>query len=430
VGGRGRRGGAQAAERLPQRHRALIRRPPASSIAATLALAACALLAGCGTLIRNPVPAEISARAEIAGMPGVRAVRGRISETMERDLALSFTQESRADFPVGADGHVHYAHLAISGGGANGAFGAGFLNGWTQSGTRPTFKIVTGVSTGALMAPFAFIGPDFDDALREFYTTTSTVDILLIPGVLRIAARALSGESLADSGPLAALIARHVDEKLLARVGDAHRNGRRLYIGTVDLDAQRFVVWNMGLIAVSGHPDALQLFRDVMLASASIPVAFPPVFFEVLADGVAYDEMHVDGGVAANVFYNEGLFRPRAIRLRGGTSPPQGREDIFVIHNGQLFAPTQPTRRTVRGIATSVFSTATRSGMVGDLFRIHTVALVAGASFRWVTIPDGISIEGTEFFDPVRMRALYDVGFALAKTRDAWATKPPGLVDD
>jgi hypothetical protein len=395
-----------------------------------LALATVTLLAGCGTLPRNPVPSDLAQRAAVPGMPGVRGWGGSLSEAFEEDLARSFAQESPETFPAAADGFVHYAHLALSGGGANGAFGAGFLSGWTKAGTRPTFKIVTGVSTGALMAPFAFLGPEHDPALREFYTTTSSRDVFIATGLLQLARRALFSDSVADSAPLAALIARHVDDDLLRRVGEAHAQGRRLYIGTVDLDALRFVVWNMGLIASSASPHALTLFRQVMLASASIPIAFPPVIFDVTVAGESYDELHVDGAVAANVFFNQGLYRAATIRRRGGHSPPEGREDIFVIHNGQLFTAPQPTRRTVPRIALRVLDAAARSGTIGDLFRIQAVALVSGASFQWVTIPEDIVIAGEETFDPVQMRALFDAGSAAAQAPHVWRTAPPGFVGE
>ena len=273
-------------------------------------------LAGCGVLPRNPVPPELTAVASIPGMPDVRAWAGRPSAAMARDFERSFQQESPADFPRGPDGIVRYPHLALSGGGSNGAFGAGFLNGWSATGSRPVFKVVTGVSTGALMAPFAFLGPHYDVALHEFYTTTTNRDIFAVGSIL---ISLLRGDSLADTGPLAALIARHVDAEFLRKIADAHNRGRRLYMGSVDLDSQQFVVWNMGLIAANGHPDALELFRKVMLASASIPIAFPPVLFEVEADGRRYDEMHVDGFVGANIFLNAGLVCTRALSRAGGT---------------------------------------------------------------------------------------------------------------
>lgn len=387
---------------------------------AALALAA----AGCGTLTRNPVPPELTPAATIPGMPDVRAWAGRVSAAMERDLAVSFTQESRADFPMGADGVVSYPHLALSGGGANGAFGAGFLNGWTATGRRPTFKLVTGVSTGALMAPFAFLGPDYDAALREFYTTTRTQDIARFGSPLALLRQVLSGEALGDTGPLAQLIARHVDETLLASVAAAHAQGRRLYVGTADLDAQQFVVWNMGLIASSGHPDALVLFRKAMLASASIPIAFPPVLFEVEAGGRRYDELHVDGGVGANVFLNGGVFRSSIIRSRAGLGP--GREDIFIIHNGQLRAPPSPTPRSVRGIGKRVFEAAGRAAVIGDLFRIYSFALRNDAGFNWITIEPDVSLTGAEFFDPKQMTSLYHIGYDVARAGPHWMTMLPG----
>jgi len=382
-------------------------------------------LAGCSTLTRNPVPAELAADASVPGMPDVRAWAGRVSPAMERDLAQSFEQESPGDFPRGADGVVRYPHLALSGGGAYGAFGAGFLYGWSETGRRPVFKMVTGVSTGALMAPFAFLGPSHDGALREFYTTTASSDVFRLGSIL---GALLGGEALADTGPLAALIARHVDGAFLRDIAGAHGRGRRLYIGTVDLDSQQFVVWNMGLIASSGHPQALDLFRKVMLASASIPIAFPPVFFEVEAGGRRYDEMHVDGGVGARVFVHAGVFRPSLILERAGRGA--GREDIFVIHNGQFHNQASPTPRTLGGIARRVIEASGRAGLAGDLHRIHAFAQRGQASFHWVTIADSVELAGSEIFDPVRMAELYEIGHNTARAGPVWSVEPPGLVDE
>ena len=398
---------------------------PLISTLGRLALA-CALLAlaGCGSLLRNPVPAEFAATATVPSMPEVRAWGGQISPAMQRDLEESYAQESRQDFPVGPDGLIHYAHLTLSGGGANGAFGAGFLNGWSSTGQRPVFKIVTGVSTGALMAPFAFLGAAYDGALKQFYTTSSSGDIFGQASLLRMISQLFFGEALADTGPLASLIARHVDADFLRQVAQAHRQGRRLYIGTVDLDSMSFVVWNMGLIAQSERPEALTLFRRVMLASASIPIAFPPVFFDVEADGRHYDEMHVDGGVGAYVFFSAGVFSPAAARAKVAASP--SRQDIYVIHNGQLAPVASPTPRTVRGIAIRVLDTAGRTAVIGDLFRIYVVAQTEDAGYHWVTIPRDFDLRGNEVFDPVLMSALFDVGYAQALAGGEWRTGPPG----
>jgi predicted acylesterase/phospholipase RssA len=382
-------------------------------------------VAGCGTLIRNPVPPELTNQAIVPGMPDVRAWAAHASPVMQNDMVLSFKQESRADFPVGTDGGVLYSHLLLSGGGANGAFGSGLLNGWTKTGTRPVFKIVTGVSTGALMAPYAFLGPKYDDALRELYTTTRSQNIFVSGSLFGMVSQLFFGEALTDTGPLATMIAQHVNEEFVREVATAHSQGRRLYIGTADLDAQRFVVWNMGLIAQAASPDKVRLFRKVMLASASIPVVFPPVYFDVEANGNLYDEMHVDGGVAAMVFFSAGLFSPSVARKSAGTVP--GRDQIFVIHNGQLAPPTPtPTPRTVRGISTRVLEAAGRSAVIGDLFRIYTIAQREEAAYRWVTIPDDVSLRGDEFFDPVLMTSLYAIGLERGLAGGGWYTRLPG----
>lgn len=394
-------------------------------------LARCALLvmalalAGCGSLPRNGVPSELMSDATIPGMPDVRAPAGLPSPVMERDMAKSFVQESATDFPANAQGIVRHPHLALSGGGANGAFGAGFLNGWSSTGKRPTFKVVTGVSTGALMAPFAFLGQSRDDALREFYTTTRSRDIFVLGALFSTVRQLLFGEGIADTSPLAALIERHIDAVLLREIALAHQSGRRLYIGSVDLDSQRFIIWNMGLIASSGHPDALPLFRRVMLASAAIPVAFSPVLFEVEAAGRRYDEMHVDGGVGAMVFHIGGLFSTRDLRQKAGRGTV--REDIYVIHNGQLAAKTATTRRSVPDIARRTFRAAGRSAVVGDLFRIYAQSLRERSGYHWITIPDGVNLSGDETFDPVVMQQLYDIGYEIARAGPPWNILPPGV---
>ena len=384
-------------------------------------------IGACGSLPRNAAPPQRTLQAAIPQMPDVRAWAGQPSESMERDLAQSFAQESAQDFPRRDDGSVRYPHLALSGGGASGAFGAGYLNGWSSTGRRPVFKIVTGVSTGALMAPFAFVGADYDSALRDFYTTTRSRDIFVVGSLVSKLWQLAAGEALADTRPLQALIERHVDEELLRRVAQAHQRGRRLYIGTTDIDVPRFVVWNMGLIAASGRPEALALFRQVMLASASIPVAFPPVFFQVELEpgGPLYDEMHVDGGVGARVFVNGGVFRGSIVRERGGHGGI-GHEDIFVIHNGQLIPIPEPISRSLPAIAARVIDASGRTAAIGDLFRIYSFAQSEGAGFQWITIPDHVAMGGDEVFDPREMQSLYDLGFGLATSGGGWYTRPPG----
>jgi len=387
-----------------------------------LVVMACLLLGGCVTLPRNPVPANQMAWAVVPGMADVRGWAGRPNRDMELDFERSMHDERPSDFPVASDGRIHYPHLALSGGGANGAFGAGFLNGWTATGTRPTFKIVTGVSTGALMAPYAFLGSDYDDALKRFYTTTSDADVFTAGNPLMALLRR---DSLAHTAPLEALIARAIDAPLLAKIAAEHRAGRRLYMGTADLDSRQFVVWNMGLIATRESPEALALFRRVMLASASIPIAFPPVLIEVEVHGHRYDEMHVDGFVAANIFLHAGIIDPQRIYNRLARAPAT--YDTFMIHNGQLAAASDPAERSLRGIAFRVIDVAGRAGMVGDLFREYAYARRDRARFAWVTIDSTLRLADAASFDPARMTVLYGIGYDRARQGPVWLSRPPGM---
>src|SRR5207248_4738421 len=222
--------------------------------------------------------------------------------------------------------------LVLSGGGAYGAYPAGILCGWTEAGTRPGFDVVTGVSTGALVATLAFLGPSRDADLRRVYTTVTSKDVFEerrpeVAGVL--------GESLADSKPLERLINSVADERLLAEVAAEHAKGRRLYVGTTHLDSRRLIVWDMGAIATRGGPVYLTLFRKVLLASASIPGFFPPVRVPVEVDGKAYEELHVDGGVTAALFFRPPVVPPGQVAALG--DHPLAGSNLYVIVAGKLF---------------------------------------------------------------------------------------------
>ena len=295
------------------------------------------LAVGCATVSHNTVPKELISQATVVDMPNVRAWGDTYSTVLQRSLVESIHQ-ARAIDPRGvvdATGHVNV--LALSGGGANGAFGAGLLNGWTAAGTRPVFKLVTGISTGALIAPFAFLGSDYDSTLREFYTTISTKDIYNERSYLAIL---FDPSSMVDTTPLQTILAKQVNEQVLAEVAQAHQRGRRLFIGTTNMEAGKLVIWDMGAIATSGKPGALELFRKVMLASASIPVAFPAVYIPVVADGKRYEEMHVDGGTATQVFFYGFTLDLHAAAQQAGI---QGRTPmrLYVVRNGKLTVPWQ-----------------------------------------------------------------------------------------
>ncbi len=258
------------------------------------------------------------------------------------------------------------ALLAISGGGDNGAFGAGVLVGWSESRTRPSFKIVTGISTGALIAPLAFVGPEYDPLLAEMYTTIGQSDIFEKRPVLA----GLVSDALADSMPLRNLIAKYVDAKLVARIAEESRRGRALVIITTNLDAGVPVIWNIGAIAESGRPEAIGLIRNILLASASVPGFFPPVMFDVMVDGIAHQEMHVDGGASMQTFLYPAALQVRKIPNGGGARPRIG----YVIRNGRLTQGWDEVARSTPTIATRAVATLTTNSGVGDLYRIYALA--------------------------------------------------------
>ena len=375
---------------------------------------------GCSSLERNPIPLNQIPNAEVAGMPGVRGYLGEYNPYFQEDFIKSIRDEREDDFPRKADGSVEHSALALSGGGASGAFGAGFLNGWTEAGTRPKFKLVTGVSTGALIAPFAFVGSEYDATLKKLYTSISTKDIFTMRGL-----GAIGNESIADTAPLARLLEQSVDETLLKAVAEAHARGRRLYIGTTNLDAQWPVVWNMGAIASSGHPDAPKLFRKAMLASASIPVALPPVYIEVEADGVRYDEMHVDGGVVTEVFFHGMVIDIAVIRRDIFEGKKIGDDKMYIIRNSKIKPEPEQIPRKLSKITDRTISTMIKVIATNDLQRIYFIAQQEGIDFNYVGIPEDFVDKSKEPFDPAEMRRLFDLGFQLAIKGFEWRKSPP-----
>lgn len=373
--------------------------------------------AGCTSLTRDPVPVDQMAGAQVPGMPGVRGWGGETSPWLQADLVQSARDEQEEIVPRNPDGSRYYHVLALSGGGAQGAFGAGFLYGWAEAGTRPKFKIVTGISTGSLIAPFAFLGSEYDEELKEAFTTITSKN------VFEMSLPLFGGEALTSTTPLANLIERYIDEEYLPRAAQAHAAGRRLYIGTTDMDAERLVVWNMGAIAASGHPDALELFRNVMRASASLPILFPPVYIDVEVDGRRYDEMHVDGGIMTQVFFT-GLSldlvaaaREVEARVRGGS--------VYVIRNDKLSPAPEPIDRKLIAITGRTIAGMIKTMAVADLTRIYLVTEQVGGEFNYVGIPDDFVWEGREAFDREEMRRLFEVGRELAKSGNPWRTVPP-----
>jgi len=391
-----------------------------------VAMVAALLIAvsGCGTLPRNAVPVDRIQDAEIPGFADVRAWSGRISEDFQADFVQSVRDERHGEFPTDEDGIPIYEGLALSGGGSNGAFGAGFLYGWSQTGLRPEFKLVTGISTGALIAPFAYLGSDFDEELKEVYTTITSEDIMQKRSIFSILSRS---ESLAKTDPLTQLVEQYISEDTLRAVAERHDRGHRLYIGTTHMDAQHLVVWNMGLIAKRGSPEALDLFRNVLLASASIPVAFPPVLIEVEIDGKTYDEMHADGGTLTQVFFYSG-----ALDIGAGQREIYGNDyqassgGIYIIRNGLVQPEPKQVDRSMLAISSRAVDTMIKAAVVGDLYRIFAFARRDGIDFNYTGIPDDYEPLSTEMFDQAEMNRLFQVGYQLGMSSNPWRSTPPG----
>lgn len=389
---------------------------------------AAAVLTGCADLPRNPVPLDAIDRAEIPGMPAVRAWGGEHSAALQADLMMSIDQEPDGLFPLDETGHPIYDGLAVSGGGANGAFGAGILNGWAEAGTRPQFKVVTGISTGALIAPFAFLGTDYDEQLKDVYTTTRTKDILERLSLFNIL---FASESFTTTTPLQRLIEQHFDTAFLEAVAEAHNQGRRLYIGTTHMDAQRFVVWNMGAIANSGDPGALALFQNIVLASSSIPAAFPPVFIEVEVDGRRHDEMHTDGGTVTQVFFFAGTVDlAAAARAAGRATRDDHRGTMYVIRNGKLGPEPRQVRRRLPEIAGRSLSTMIKYAAFRDLSSIYATTQAGNLAFRHVSIPDDFESKADEPFDPREMARLFELGYRMGLDDAAWRDTSPRYLFD
>ncbi len=389
-------------------------------------LAAILLLQGCANPTRrDAAPPNLQATAEIPGMPGVRycPVRHQDLEAMARESMESIAKEKAWLEASGHQGPLPPAvFLAVSGGGDDGAFGAGLLNGWTARGDRPRFKLVTGVSTGALIAPFAFMGADYDPILREVYTQVSPKDIAEHRGLLA----ALYDDAMADNKPLAELVNKHVDQKFLKAVADEYAKGRILLVATTNLDMRLPVIWNLTKIAASGHPDSLALFQKLMIASASIPGAFPPAMIDVEASGRQYQEMHVDGGAMTQVFLYPPAMSTKIQELNNNQSTRRERK-LYIIRNARLDTDWAQVERKTLSIVQRAIASLIQTQGIGDLYRIYATAQRDGLDYNLAFIPPSFNAPHKEDFDTAYMRELFDVGYKLAEKDYPWLNSPPNF---
>lgn len=361
------------------------------------------ILAACSSLPRTPYTANDALSSRVLDLNDLRRYADEPVST--------FSNEARVPLRAGS-----HSYLALSGGGADGAYGAGVLSGWAAAGTRPQFSVVSGVSTGALIAPFAFLGSTYDATLKEIYTSGIAESLLGSPSITN----ALFRSGVFGNTRLRELVAHYVDQRMLAAISAEHARGRRLFIVTTNLDTQRTVIWDMGRIASIGSTQALNLFRDVVAASASIPVVFPPILIDVEANGRRFEEMHADGAVMAPV-----LTLPDAFLLRNRNFNRDLHIDIYILINNKVDPDFQVVRNNTADIAARSSASLTKRQTRSILYDTFDFARHNKLGFNLTYIDGNVPSPASPDFDTGYMRSLYEYGYEKAKTGPFWEKAPP-----
>lgn len=359
------------------------------------ALLASALAACVSTPERPHITASDQATARLEGYGTVR-IWEDADLTEWRRWRNRMLAQRQGPGPTG-----QFEMLAISSGSDKGAFSAGFLNGWSEKGTRPRFDIVSGVSTGALIAPFAFLGEKYDPQLRELYTTINARTIYRTTALKGL----LGGPSLASTEPLTELIESYADAVLIDAVAREHDKGRRLLVQTTNLDAERGVVWDMGAIAASDEPKRYQLFRQILLASASIPGFFPPVLIDVKGQSTRFAELHVDGGTTSSV-----IVIPPSVLFAKPQGAPAMTGRITILYNGALQPVYQVTEQSAFSILERALTTSLKTADQRSLAEITRFAETRNLTLDIYSIGDAAEDPEAELFDQEYMQALYNLG--------------------
>ncbi len=367
-------------------------------------------LAGCATPVRRPAPPAVINEAAPPGFPStVRLVTTDLHGFADWAPSL-FAGIRRAAHGGPVD------VLALSGGGSEGAFGAGALVGLTEAHDRPRFELVTGVSAGALIAPFAFLGPRWDPELEAAFTADHR-RLLSHPAWWRVVSRLVSPLGRRHRDALYDMVDHYVTPALIAAVADATRRGRRLIVATTDLDSEETVLWDMGAIAEHGGESARALFRDVLVASASVPGVFPPVLIRVSDGRRTYEEMHVDGSVTTPVFA-----LPLVAGLRPQKLPAWRGGEVYLIVNSQIARIPSTTPVSTLAMLTRSFSASmtykTREAILGTV----NLTRALGMRLRLSDIPADFPVANIVDFDPQFMRSLFDYGERCAVSGRLWMT--------
>ena len=380
------------------------------------------VFSGCVTL-RHASPREMSNDVSISGMKDIRAICGTPSEYMKKDFVSLVEQDEKSD-SIFLKPERTYSLLAVSGGAANGAYGAGLLNGWSKQGNRPVFKVVTGISAGAIIASFAFLGSDYDEKLKEFFTQYSTKDLMHRKNIVF----GFFSNSLASDRPLKRLIEKNINMIFLKKVAQEYRKGRRLYIGTTDLDVPQLVIWDMGKIATREDTNALQLYQKIVLASVSIPTLWPPVYFNVQEKDKTYDEMHVDGGITKQVFFLYDVVKgwDQAAKEKG-LDLGKIKYKIYVIRNGYVQPVYMAVDNRLSSISLRAMDTMANAEGVGDLYQLYMFTKLRKGDFNLAYIPTSHITKAKELFDLKEMRSLFDLGEIQAFKGYSWRKVPPGF---
>lgn len=368
------------------------------------------LLGGCQTVPRRAAPPDMIGSAAPDGFPADI----RLVTTDPRSFATRAPGFLRAISAAATDGSIDI--LALSGGGSGGAYGAGALTGLSHAGTRPRFELVTGVSAGALLAPFAFLGPDWDERMRQAFTGKRSANLLDSP-TRTILARLLSPRGLPHQDPLFKLVDHFVTPQMVAAVADEARKGRRLVVATTDLDKHETVLWDMGRIAEFGGARAHRLFRDVLIASASVPGVFPPVLIRVSDGRHEYDEMHVDGGLTTSVFT-----LPLIADIQLANLPLLRGAHLYMIVNAQLARNPRTTRFNTIDVLSNSFDAETTYKTRRAVVENIAAAKRLGMSFRMTEIPVDYPQKSFIDFDRQHMQALFDYAATCAERGLLWVT--------
>ncbi len=369
----------------------------------SLVAGAIAVLSGCASL--GP-QLPIAIEDEVASQGVTLGVR-TLGSDGEFELLASSVIARRLEARLG---DRPLTILALSGGGSGGAFGAGAVAGLTRNGSRPEFSVVTGVSAGALIAPFAFLGPSWDPEMAEIYTEELS-NSLLQPRLIG----AVFGSSMYSGTPLKRLIDRNADDRMIEAVAREAAKGRLLLVATTEYATGEPVVWDLGSVALYGGRDAGQLFRNLLLASASVPGMFPPVIIKIRTRSGVREETHVDGGVTLPFF-----IAPVPEDLPQSTGAGTQPTAVRIIIDGRL----RDLPRAAKANALSIFSRSVSAGL-SRMTRTtleQTVAMARGRgiSLDYAAIPVAYPLPGSFDFDTEAQRALFTYASTCAEAGRLW----------